>query len=92
MTTETRKPGIYLDIKDLDLATQVQYLLGLAIGIAGTYTLLGKYLVPLVVSGAVSMSVFYGATILVAIVWVGIIKLINKYWLQQRLIEKGILC
>lgn len=92
MTTESTKPGLYIEIKDLNLATQVQYMIGLALGLAGTYTLLGKYLVPLVIAGTIPMSVFYVATIGVAILWVGIIKLINKYWLQNKLIEKGTLC
>ena len=92
MTTESTKPGLYIEIKDLNLATQVQYMIGLALGLAGTYTLLGKSLVPLVIAGTIPMSVFYVATIGVAILWVGIIKLINKYWLQNKLIEKGTLC
>lgn len=92
MSTDNKKPGLYIEIQDLNLATQVQYMLGLALGIAGSYTLLGKYIVPLVLAGAVSMTTFYVSTIFLAILWVGIIKLINKYWLQNKLIQKGSVC
>lgn len=91
-TSSPKKGGLYVDISELDSMNQYIYLFGLGMGIASTYLVLGHFILPLITAGALSMTMFYGITIGVAVLWVGIIKLFNKYWLQNKLIDKGILC
>ncbi len=91
-TSSPRKGGLYLDISELDSMNQYIYLFGLGIGITSTYLVLGHFILPMIAAGAISMPMFYGITIGVAVLWLGLVKLFNKYWLQNKLIDKGTLC
>lgn len=90
--SKSKEDVLYIKFSELSPMTQFMYYITISSTIIGTYFVLGMYLSPMVASGALSLMGFLTISFGVAAVLVGALYLFNKYWLQSKLIEKGLTC
>lgn len=90
--SKSKEDVLYIKFSELSSMTRSMYYITIGTTIVGTYYALGLYLSPMVASGALSLMGFLTISFGVAFVLVGALYLFNKYWLQSKLIEKGLTC
>lgn len=80
---------LFINYEVINSPAKVFYSIMLTLMISLSYFTLSYYIFPAVIAGTVStaMYMFYNAVI--AGLWVGIIKVVNKFWLQDKLINSG---
>lgn len=84
---------LFIPASELKSTTGVIYMITLVIGVSASFIAYSYFVTPLALAATIPLSVYYGGIFAISFLWVGITKLINKYWLQNKLISKGeILC
>lgn len=80
---------LFLDANEFVSIQKSLYSLAYVGGISISYLLLSLHVVPMLFTGAMSISIYCLIHFGVALAWVGIGYLIKKFLLQDKLITKG---
>ena len=86
---EEKDKKLFVNFEVLNTKTKAFYSFMLVLGISASYALLGHFVLPLYIAGQMALYTYMLINIGISVLWVGLINIINRFILQDKLISKG---
>lgn len=86
---EKKDKKLFVSFEAINTKTKLFYSFMLVLGISASYALLGYYIYPLYAAGQMALYVYILINAGISVLWVGLINIINRFVLQDKLISEG---
>ena len=80
---------LFINFEEIDTKAKAFYSFALVIGVSISFVLVGHFIYPIYALGQMSVYIYLLINAGVALGWIVLINIINKFILQDKLISKG---
>lgn len=86
---DVKAKKLFIKFEEIDTKAKAFYSFLLILGISLSFALVGYHIYPLYAAGEMALYAYLLINAAVSVAWVGFINIINRYVLQDKLIDKG---